>query len=444
MIRFVGQWFTGLLLGCTLVACQGLPKQKGLLEKEIANSHISSHQLRVMVNEFVIHAAHRIELRADEILANSADPLVRRHALQWKINTISASFRAASRSDSLAAYIDLWILNRQLYHLFESPLGEKLFGTWQSIPREETLALDKRLQQIQHTIGGNLSIGEEFVNKFATDYPLTNLYLDREPFASRYIEEVKERSQELFQVVASLDENLSDLKKLSILYSEHLPKQARWEAELFLMDATGMSVVQQPLHDFSLATDAISRIARTTEAIPELVATERQALTQLVTHEREQTLRDLDRMREATLSKLADERSIMIDAMRSERSAAVDALRQERIAVTHTLNTELSRAFQATDSITQQRTTQLMQQAPKVIDHLVWRVVQLATTLILVGLIARWILVKPQRSHFHERIAATLFPQKHQSTADPSTPAQAMNQILRSSRESSQAPNRAA
>ena len=41
------------------------------------------------------------------ILARTSQPNVRRNALLWKKNGIAAAFRAASRRDPLAAYLDL-------------------------------------------------------------------------------------------------------------------------------------------------------------------------------------------------------------------------------------------------------------------------------------------------------------------------------------------------
>ena len=72
--------------------------------------------------------------------------------------------------------------------------------------------------------------GEGFVEKFATDFPLTTLYFDREPIASRYIQEVREPAQELLQVVVGLEESLAEMRELSIIYAEYFPKKARWEA----------------------------------------------------------------------------------------------------------------------------------------------------------------------------------------------------------------------
>ena len=383
-----------VVLSCFCVACQRIPTQNGLLEREVTTPHVSAQQLRVLVNEYVVFSAHRLELCADKVLAENPDVAVRKSALMWKINGIAASFQAASRHDPLGAYLDLWVLNRQMLHLFESPKGLELFGSWQPIVTAECHSLDERLLGISQLVSSDLRLGEQFVEKFAIDFPLNGLYFDREPIASRYIAEVQTPSQELFQVVASLDSNIDELRKLTVLYAEHLPKQARWEAELFLLDTTQLTVLQRPLHDLSLGVEAVARIADTTQSLPKIVASERQALTALVTKERQDTMLELDAMRSATMSQIGVERSLILAAIRTEREASFVSLREERLAVAKDVHAEISRAIQATDTITSRRGSELIQQAPKVIDHFFWRAWQICLVFAFLGTILGWGLMR--------------------------------------------------
>lgn len=376
-----------LLILCLLAGCQRLPHQQDMLERGSEHHRVSSHQMRVLVNEFVQYSAHRIELRADQILNDSAvDTTTRKNALLWKINGISANFRAASRNDPLGAFLDIWTLNRQMSQLAESPMGHSMFGTWQAAVADEHLDLDSRLKQIEQAVGGDMYLGneiagEKFVAKFAQDFPLTSLYFDREPIALRYIDEVREPSHELMHAVANLDENVDELKKLSMLYAEHLPKQARWQAELLLLDVTQLAVVQRPLQDFSQVSDAVSAIAGIVQVLPELVAREHQALESLVASERQETLHELERMRTATVAQLETERSIVLDALQQERAEVLHGLRGEREAATGDLNAELSRALAATDAITRQRVAEVLAQSPTLVDHFFKRLWQLCGVL---------------------------------------------------------------
>ena len=396
------------ILCLLLLGCQQVPKHQGLLEREAADTQLSAHQLRVMVNELVVHMADRIEIRADEILASTPDPVIRRNALLWKINGISSCFQAGTRPDPLASYLDVWILNRQMLHMFHAPPAAAHFGQWQPMVVAECDAFDRRLQHISQTLGGKLRLGEEFVTRFANDFPLTSLYFDREPIASRYIEAVQEPEREMLQVIANLGEDVDELKKLSVLFAEHLPKQVRWEAQLLLVDTSQLGIVQQPLQDISTTAAAISRVSHVTDALPELVARERQALEAMVAAERQATLRDVDRMRLDTVAHLETERAVILDAISRERMATLNALSNERQAFSKELRSVTHDALQTTDAITRQRANELTQEAPHLIDHFFWRTMQLALLGIAIAAILGWILIPRLRPQLNRTATLTL------------------------------------
>ena len=365
------------LLTVLAVGCQQVRERPGMLEREAAQSNISSHQLQVMVNEFVSHYAHRVEMTADQVLSNEFDSSIRRNALLWKINGISACFQAASRQDPLGAFLDLWILNKQMTEFFHSEHGRNSFGDSQQIAWDTCAELEGRLSYIYQTVGTELQHGEQFVARFATDFPLTNLYFDREPIASRYIEEIQEPSRELFQVVADLDKSLAEMRSLSAVYAEYLPKQARWEAQLLLLDTTQMSVVQQPLDQVSIAAQSVARMADTAESLPQLIESERRALRSIVQREREETLGEIEQMRRATVTQVQQEREVVLAAVTHERTA-----------IQQQLQAELTRTIAAADDISRHRVEQIADQMPAFIDHMFWRLCQLISGVVLVGILA--------------------------------------------------------
>ncbi len=74
----------------------------GLLEQLTPEAQLSSHQLRVLVNDFALRLNVRIEEGADQILARTSDTTIRRNAILWKKNATSSAFRAASRTESVS------------------------------------------------------------------------------------------------------------------------------------------------------------------------------------------------------------------------------------------------------------------------------------------------------------------------------------------------------
>lgn len=374
-----------LAVGLCAVGCQSLmpTSNKGLLEQLTPEAQLSSHQLRVLVNDFALRFNSRVEEGADRILAQTSERTIRRNAILWKKNATSTAFRAASRTDSLAAYLDLWILNRQMAALFTSPEGSRLFGPFQAIAVETCRDLEPDLKNIYTAIGSDLPLGENFVAKFAADYPLRNLYLERESLSARYVQAVGEPTRELYQVVGQLQENLTELQKLSIVYAEHVPKQSRWEAELLLLDATDIETIAQPLAQFSAMADSVAQVTPIVTAVPLMIHQERHQLQQFVAQERLATMEQIDRMREATMGDIE-----------RERVAVLDAVREERIAAGQQLDMGLTRALYAADEISRQRTDEIAGHGEAMIDHAFGRVQEILWLLIplvaAIGLLALW------------------------------------------------------
>jgi hypothetical protein len=198
----------------------------------------------------------------------------------------------------------------------------------------------------------------------------------------------------LFQVVANLNENIDDLRKLSILYANHLPKQARWEAELLLIDASQISTIQRPLQDLAIARQSIARMAHTVDELPGIVERERLALRGIVAEERLSTLRDVDRMRQDTLEQLEDERSLILNTLREERGIVLGALHEERVVVSRQLDNQVDRTLRATDDMTQRRVEQMAQRGNLLIDQFFWRACQLCAVLGLFAFAVFQILVR--------------------------------------------------
>jgi hypothetical protein len=365
--------------------CQGLvsDSNQGLLEQLTPEAQLSSHQLRVLVSDFALRFNSRVEEGADRIIAQAPDSEIRKNAILWKKNATSSAFRAASRTDPLAAYLDIWILNRQMVALFVSPEGSRLFGPRQTIAVDTCRHLEPDLKGIYRAIGADLPLGEDFVSQFAADYPIRNLYFERESLSTCYVQAINEPTRELYQAVGQLQENLADLQKLSMVYAEHLPKQARWEAELLLLDSADIEMVARPLAQFSAMTDSIAQVTPIVTSLPELVQHETRVMRQFVSGERLDTMLRIDRMRQATMGDI-----------QRERFAVLDALREERAVVGEQIDASLARALSAANEISRQRTDELAVHGEVLIDHAVGRVQQMLwlmiPVLILVLIVMLW------------------------------------------------------
>jgi hypothetical protein len=369
-----------------LAGCRNVAPPQGLLEQQLAGANLSSRKLRALLTDYVPRFGEQVEEAADMILDQATDAEVRKNALLWKTNSISACFRAAARPDPLAAYLDTWILSRQMTRLFERPGEKPLFGPGQGLALDTARRLEEPLRQIHASLGQGLPLGEDFVDAFARDYPVTSLYFDRESLAGRYIQSVDEPTREMLDVASGLAESVTELRRLSALYAEFLPKQARWQSELLLIAATETQPVSNSLHDLTVASRAIDRMADEAATLPGLLARERQALQAIVQQERTETVAQVDEMRRETVRELQHERAVVLAS-----------LREERIEVDASLRKLADRSLQQLDAMTQQRLEGVPAVGNQLIDYAFLRVCDLAALaglallacVVLVALVAR-------------------------------------------------------
>jgi hypothetical protein len=353
--------------------CMNVRSTSGLLEQTAPATNVSSRKLRVLLTDYVPQFADRIEQAADEILSQTSDPQIRRNALLWKSNAISACFCAASRPDPLAAYLDVSILSRQMTQFFEQPSSNAVFGPWQAQALETSRQLAAPLAQIQGMLRSNTRFDERFVDAFAREHPITNLYFGRASLAAPFIEEVEEPTRDMSGVVADVSESLAEMQRLSALYAEFVPKQARWQAELLLLAATqNTGLLAQPLHDLERASQAIDRLATTGETVPQLLERERHALHDIVRSERIETVAQIDQMRCA-----------MVADLRLERATILQSFHDQRRAFNRDLEATVDHSIDKVNTLIGQQSGELNRFAERVAERLWTRVVRL---MLLIGL----------------------------------------------------------
>ena len=341
-----------------LSACTTVPQQEGLLEAEIPHSKISSRNLRAMVSEYVPSYAHKIEATADTILASSQDATIRKNALLWKINAISAGFGAASRPDPLASYCDLWVLTRQMKYLFQSATDHPQFGPWQEDVIIACEQLDVRLVEINSKLDPNLTYVESFIEKTAQQHPMSDLYFDRTPIATENIEKIHQPKHELLHVLASMQDDVKDMQRLSALYAEYLPKQARWQAELLALGMNQSPIVNAALANFTVASQAMHQIALSANEMQNTVDQQLAAIPAVVDHQRQQATADLAQMQAAALAQI-----------RTEREAVMQAVHQEQLAVRQWVQATATSSADRADAITQKRIVQSAGEAELLLDR---------------------------------------------------------------------------
>ena len=373
-------WALIFVLPFTVLGCQSLQSSDGLLEQESSNAKVSSRQLRIVLDDLVLQYSSQVELAADQIIAENNDPQVCKNALMWKMNSIASCFQAASRRDPLGAYFDIWILNKQSLGLFDSPSESPLFGESQQIAISATQEIEIIMVEVLDLIGDDLPVNEAFANAFAQEHPINDLYFKRASITAnytKYIDSIKIKGPELLGVVGDIDQQLDQLQRLSSMYAEFLPKQARWNGELMIMETLQSNAVIASLQNMSLAANGVATIADTTQAIPRLVERERNLLNDAITDERIATMDALEKMRFETLNSLQEERIAVMGQIESERDTVLNAVEEQRIAATKDLSQLGEDSFVKVDQVLDAKIDDIAKHGSDLIDHGFLRLLQL-------------------------------------------------------------------
>lgn len=369
---FVAACFTLLVsVGCSL-----FPKHEGLLEKENPESRITSAQLRVWTNDFILDYADRVEEAADHIKAQETSPEIQRNTILWKINAVQAGFRAASRRDALSAFADVWILCRQMTVFFESGPGKDSFGSSQDVALITARGLEARIEEIRAATARAehaerlVASGREFIGKFAQAHPLKSLYFQRDSISGRSDNAVLPDSGGIGTLASGLEQDMITLQRLVSAYMEYMPTLARWQAELMLYDVETHPMVGESVTVLKempvLVREAMNK------HMPRLIDHQVTRALAALTLERMNALSGLEGMRESTLKFVEEQRAVVTDEIDRQRLATIEQVKDERKA-----------SLQEIGAIAHDTTASAISIGKELIDHLFWRLAVFAGVIAL-------------------------------------------------------------
>jgi hypothetical protein len=183
--------------------------------------------------------------------------------------------------------------------------------------------------------------------------------------------------------IKELAESMGDFSARLDSYNVYLPKQTRWQAELFLEDLKADPQVNAALADFGKLASTAAKVSN-----------ERLSVQEFVHQERMQTLDDLQRQRIATIAALHAERLGVAADLDSERLAATADLRGERQTVLNALRDHEEAIINEMKASSEKEIQNLHAQGVDLIDRLFIRALELMVlTLVLCSLVA-WLLLR--------------------------------------------------
>jgi len=349
-----------LLLMATFAACSTSgPQQTQLMKK--TDLTVSSAQLQVQARSLAGRFSGLMEEAGEEALEQTDDPAMRRRVLLWLTNGIPAMQHALFRPDPLAALLDGWFLVAQMHFYFEEQAPDDLPQNFAEIALRMLDTMEADIKDIVIRAGSENSYetGRQLVYDAARSFPLTNSFASRQGSSIVLSEFTARAGSGALKSIGSLTETMDDLIARFDLHAEYLPKQARWQAQLMMIDegydTVGLSL--EHLAYLEVVAGQIDQLTPIVEALPDLVGEERVAILEALDAELSRILNFIDQQRtilmhedvpgerEAVLTAIREERIAVLEAIADERRIVLDALREERVAIFSDLDELMDQAF---------------------------------------------------------------------------------------------------
>ena len=306
---------------------------------------------------------------------------------------IPALFDALFRRDPGAALIDASALIEQIKQ--DYTLREHLAMTAEE--RQVILhaadTIKHRLQVVYLATGASQAEIDDFwveIEDWARNHPIAGNFAVRDSTESLFAASTALIGGGLGAAISSAQEEMADFAVRADIYAEHLPRQARWQAQLLVEELLADGIVNQ-------AVEEVGTIPLSIEEIPIDIDAERQALIEDLRREGFLVGRWVQNERDGGFAFVSTERQVVLDHLTEERIAILEAIKSERYALIEALDQQRSAAFEDLQKIV---ASTLVQSRQDLIDHLIFRSAQLLAVvlplLLIGGLILVWFARRPR------------------------------------------------
>lgn len=384
--KWASRWLSCTFCALMLLAPRGVHGDNDKkTRKYTPNVKSSASEISSRNQSLLALYSAEIETAADKIISRSPSPAARRQALVWKAEAIPVMQTSLLNSDPIAAVLDTWAFVFQMTAFMDRPEWKNVIGDLYPVVTETFKNMNVQMERLVQSAApkANIAATRERVRSWADANPIQDSLASRQSADPDIIKKVGQTNFGTLGSIKELAESMGDLSARLDAYNLYLPKQARWQAELFLEDLKRDTQVNSALSDIR----ALSNTAATLDS-------ERLSVQQFVHQERQQTLYDLQRERIATLAAVHAERLGVIGDLHAERLAATADLRGERQKVLDALSGQEVAVVGEMRTTSEKEIQTLSTKGRDLIDHLFLRALEfMLLTLVLFSLVA-WILLR--------------------------------------------------
>jgi len=260
--------------------------------------------------------------------------------------------------------------------------GADAFGPQQHLAIEASEALEAEIEEIVRSDfqpDTFEEIREERIMTWTDSHPIRSMNFTRESVVMLLADKAV-MPEGLMESVASFQDIAFDLSGRLRLFGSQLPRQLAWQIELSkseLFDHEWMQNADAHIESIAVSVDDITTVV---DELPDLVA-----------REREIAFEEISRQRLDTLEALSSEREIVLDALTEQREATIAELRKERIAVVDALKAERQATLEDAEAMVIRAVDASGPRFNAVVDHIVWRVIQLVVAAVILAPVVVWI-----------------------------------------------------
>jgi hypothetical protein len=199
---------------------------------------ISAAALRVQVRSLADRFSGLMEDAGEEVLATETDPRRRRNALLWLTNGIPAMQQALFQPDPLAALVDAWFLIAQLRGYFDTAHERGMLQQHKVIANKALDRMEADIKLIVENAGSNTDYerGRQLLYERAARVPIDESFASRRGSAAFLADFTARAGGNALKSIGSVTETVEDLVARIDLNAEYVPKFARWQAMIFMMD----------------------------------------------------------------------------------------------------------------------------------------------------------------------------------------------------------------
>ncbi len=334
----VSLFFLILLLG-SLSSCSLLTIKSPIepLPEQEANA-------RRVTRQFANRFAGKVQTQADTIIAHSDSSLLQSRALEWKINAIAANRAAALQTSPTLSLVDSWALCRQMTEFFESGNGKDLFEDEQEAVIAVSKSLESDLAGQARAIfpEGEMEEYVEFVETYVEAYPIENLSFSREPVQFVWEDLTGDPPPFLLGTFGTTPEVVNDFSDRLFLYGEQVPREARWQAQLRLLQyraKTDSLELQARLDSLNGIMGRLADIAQGSTSLVDTAAERFHEEVELLVSQMDGLINSLEGAFGSSMDALKAEREAVVWSIDHEREALTQSLSEERMAVMEDLRT---------------------------------------------------------------------------------------------------------